>query len=70
MTDKYIIAREQYILELEARIRRLEEENKRLLKSDEKFTTVFYKNNSAMVITRFEDGMIFDINDCASDMIG
>jgi len=70
MTDKDTIAREQYILELEARIAQLELENKRLLNSEEKFTTIFYKNSSAMVITRFEDGLIFDINDCAADIIG
>ncbi len=41
-----------------------------LAKSEQKFATVFYKNKNVMVITRFEDGIIFDINDGALDLLG
>lgn len=63
MTDKDLCDREQYILELEASMARLEQENKRLQKIEEKFTKAFYKNQIPMAITRIKDGCFLDFND-------
>lgn len=38
--------------------------------SESKFANIFYMNNNAMIISRFADGIIFDINNSAADLIG
>lgn len=74
--DKYLSA-EQYILELEARLARIEQDNKNLKTENkyltgkaEHFSKAFYGNQTAMAISRLSDGVYCDVNDKYASCMG
>jgi len=75
--DKYLSNREQYILELEARVSKLEQENLVLkeinddlhrLASD--YATAIIDNKTALAISRFKDAVFMYMNDACLNILG
>ncbi len=75
--DKYLSRREQHILELEAKLSRIEQENENLKTENkhltgmaEHFSKAFYGNQTAMAISRLNDGVYYDVNDKYASCMG
>jgi PAS domain S-box-containing protein len=75
--DKYLSAREQHILELEAKVSRLEQENTLLKEVNNQlhsvtddYLTAFLKNESALAISRFGDAVFLYMNDACLNILG
>ncbi len=67
MTDKNIFAMEQYILELEARVAKLEQA---LRVSADKFSKAFYESGAMKAIARYRDGVLIDVNESFASTLG
>jgi PAS domain S-box-containing protein len=78
MTDNEDINnREQYIIDLEAKISSLEHENAKLKDENvslhlgvERFSKTFYNNHAWMVISRLIDGVFIDVNESYANSMG
>lgn len=83
MKEKYIREREQYILALEAKVSRLEQEIaaarsqqhvvrdlSESINPEEIFHKAFYNNQTMMAISRVNDGVFIDVNNSFAENLG